>query len=96
MGRAAIIKPAITISLTALALAPGVLKTTIPSSEARSIGMLFTPAPARAIASKLSLKVKSWIFLLLNKIASASCVSFKLYSFLFRRSNPSVAIILKV
>ncbi|CDC83945.1 uncharacterized protein BN746_02745 [Erysipelotrichaceae bacterium CAG:64] len=41
--------PAITSSFTALALAPGVLKTTIPCSLQRSSGMLFTPAPALAM-----------------------------------------------
>ena len=46
-----------TSSATALALAPGVLNTTMPCSLQRSNGMLFTPAPARAIASRLSLKV---------------------------------------
>ena len=41
-------------SFTALALAPGVLKTTMPASEQRSMGMLLVPAPARAMASRLS------------------------------------------
>ena len=45
--------PHITSSLTALAFAPGVLKTTTPKSVAFSIGTLFTPAPALAIADKL-------------------------------------------
>ena len=44
----------ITSSFTALALAPGVLNTTIPASEQRSTGMLFTPAPARAMAQRFS------------------------------------------
>ena len=52
--------PAISIpttsSATALALAPGVLKTTMPCSLHRSRGMLLTPAPARAMASRFSLK----------------------------------------
>jgi len=43
-------KDAITISFTPLALAPGVLNTTMPRSEHLSSGMLLTPAPARAIA----------------------------------------------
>ena len=47
----------ITSSATAFAFAPGVLKTTMPCSLQRSSGMLFTPAPARAIASRLSLNV---------------------------------------
>ena len=54
MSRAPIIRPAITSSLTALALAPGVLNTTMPASAHLSSGMLFTPAPARAIARKPS------------------------------------------
>ena len=53
--------PAISIpmtsSATALALAPGVLNTTMPCSLQRSSGMLLTPAPARAMASRLSLNV---------------------------------------
>ena len=43
-----------TSSLTALAFAPGVLKTTIPFSVHLSMGMLLTPAPARATASRFS------------------------------------------
>jgi hypothetical protein len=43
-----------TSSFTALALAPGVEKTAMPFSEQRSRGMLFTPTPARAMASRLS------------------------------------------
>src|SRR5688572_3705965 len=48
--RLATIRPAITSSLTALALAPGALKTGIPRSVMVTTGMLFTPAPARPIA----------------------------------------------
>ena len=44
----------ITSSFTALALAPGVLNTTMPASEHLSTGMLFTPAPARAMAHSFS------------------------------------------
>ena len=40
-----------TSSFTALALAPGVENTAMPASEQRSMGMLFTPTPARAMAS---------------------------------------------
>ena len=43
-----------TSSFTALALAPGVLNTTMPFSVQASTGMLFTPAPARAMASRFS------------------------------------------
>ena len=42
--------PAMVSSLTALALAPGVLKTIIPLSAQASTGMLFTPTPALAMA----------------------------------------------
>ena len=42
----------ITSSFTALALAPGVLNTAMPASEQRSKGMLLTPEPARAMASR--------------------------------------------
>ena len=41
-------------SFTALALAPGVLNTTIPASEQRAMGMLLVPAPARAMARRFS------------------------------------------
>ncbi len=50
MFREARISAAIASSLTAMAFAPGVLKTTIPASAQRSRGILLTPAPARAIA----------------------------------------------
>ena len=43
-------KAAKTISLTAFALAPGVLKTGIPIFEHSSTGILLTPAPALTIA----------------------------------------------
>ena len=43
-----------TSSATALALAPGVLKTTMPARVQSSMGMLLVPAPARAMASRLS------------------------------------------
>ena len=41
-----------TSSLTALALAPGVLNTAMPDSEQRSMGMLLTPTPALAMARR--------------------------------------------
>jgi hypothetical protein len=41
---------ATTSSFTALALAPGALKTGTPRRVSSSTGMLFTPAPARATA----------------------------------------------
>ena len=43
-----------TSSATALALAPGVLKTTMPAAVHLSMGILLVPAPARAMASRLS------------------------------------------
>ena len=43
--------PASTSSFTALALAPGVLKTTMPFLAYSSTGMLLVPAPARATAT---------------------------------------------
>ena len=48
-------------SLTPLALAPGVLKTTMPSLVHLSRGMLLTPAPARAMAKSSGLKSMSSI-----------------------------------
>ena len=48
------ISPARTNSFTAFAFAPGVLKTTIPFSVHKSIGILFTPTPALDIAFKES------------------------------------------
>ena len=45
-----------TNSLTALAFAPGVLKTTIPAFVASLIGMLLIPAPALAMQSNSELK----------------------------------------
>ena len=44
--------PPSTSSFTALALAPGVLNTTMPASLHLSTGILLTPAPARAIAQQ--------------------------------------------
>ena len=60
------------ISLTPLALAPGVLNTTIPFSAHLSSGMLFTPAPALATAKRLSGNSNSCIAALLTSTASAS------------------------
>ena len=71
-SRAASKSPAITSSLTAFALAPGVLNTTIPCSAHLSRGMLFTPAPALATARRLSPKSIDFISALLTRTASAS------------------------
>ena len=46
--------PHSTSSFTALALAPGVLNTTMPFWAQSATGMLLTPAPALAMASRLS------------------------------------------
>ena len=51
--------PQTTNSLTALALAPGVLKTTIPFSVASFTGILFVPAPALPIHFKESFRSSS-------------------------------------
>jgi len=51
MLRAPMSIPASTSSFTALALAPGVLKTTMPFLAISATGMLFVPAPARATAT---------------------------------------------
>ena len=60
-----------TISFTALALAPGVLNTTMPSSAQRSVGMLFTPAPARAMARRPSPNAMSCMAALRTRMADA-------------------------
>ncbi|OQA17864.1 MAG: hypothetical protein BWY61_02093 [Firmicutes bacterium ADurb.Bin354] len=67
--------PARTSSLTAFALAPGVLKTTTPFSAHLSRGILLTPAPARATAKSFSGSSISCIAALLTRIASASFTS---------------------
>ena len=64
--------PAITSSFTPFAFAPGVLNTTIPFSAHLSSGILLTPAPALATASRLSGSSSSCIAALLTRTASAS------------------------
>ena len=59
-----------TSSLTAFALAPGVLNTTMPCSLQRFKGILLTPAPARAIANRFSGSSASSILAERTKIAS--------------------------
>ena len=61
MSRAASSMPHRTSSLTPLALAPGVLKTTMPCSAHLSRGMLLTPAPALAMASSPAGSCSSFI-----------------------------------
>ena len=67
--------PQITISFTPFALAPGVLKTTMPFSAHFSSGILLTPAPALATATSLSENSISCIDALRTRIASASFTS---------------------
>ena len=62
---------AIVNSLTAFALAPGVLKTTTPSSANLSKGILLTPAPALATHKTLFGNSISCIAALLTITASA-------------------------
>ena len=73
--RAAISSPAITSSLTALAFAPGVLKTGMPSLLSFATGMLFVPAPARPTHSTLSGIGMSCILNERSKIASGLPIS---------------------
>src|SRR5699024_9677464 len=66
-------------SLTAFAFEPGVLKTAVPCEVAFSKGILFTPAPARAIAKTLVPKgVLCISWLLINK-ASGLVLLFTVY-----------------
>ena len=87
--------PQMTSSFTAFAFAPGVLKTTIPFLVASSFGILFVPAPARAMHKRLSSKSSFKRLWLLSNIPSGfSDTSLNL--FLRRISRPSSAILLKV
>ena len=64
MPRVASSMPAMTSSLTALALAPGVLNTTMPRLLYSAIGTLLTPAPARAAATSdlgISTSASFWL-----------------------------------
>ena len=63
--------PASTSSLTPFALAPGVLKTTIPCSAQSASGMLLTPAPALATARRLFGSSMPCMAALLTRTASA-------------------------
>ena len=82
--------PASTSSLTALAFAPGVLNTTIPVSLHLSTGMLFTPAPARAMARRLAGNGISFILKLRTSIASGFDISDAI-SYLSREKSPKPA-----
>ncbi len=75
ISRDASSKPASTSSFTPLALAPGVLNTTIPFSVHLSIGILLTPAPARATAFREPDSSISCILKLRKTIASGLGIS---------------------
>ena len=64
-----------TSSATALALAPGVLNTTMPCSVHWSMGMLLVPAPARAMASRLLGRATSCRSALRTRMPCASLAS---------------------
>ena len=84
-------------SLTAFEFAPGVLNTTIPCSAHFSTGILFTPAPALAIASRLSGISISCIFAERTIIAVGfSALSLTVYLALSKISVPQVAILFRV
>ena len=92
ISRAARSIPATKSSFTPLALAPGVLKTTIPLSAHLSTGILLYPAPALATASRLSGSSESCIEALLT---STACASAKLSVFSYpsvKLSSPTAAI----
>ena len=72
ISRDAMSMPAITSSFTPLALAPGVLNTTIPFWAQESRGILLTPAPARPTASRFSGSSISCMEALRTRTASAS------------------------
>ena len=84
-------------SLTALALAPGLLKTTIPDSAHLSTGILFTPAPALAIARRFEPNSISCILAERTIIASGfETSSPTVYLLLSNLSVPTAAILFKV
>ena len=90
-------RPAITSSLTAFAFAPGVLNTQIPCSAHFSTGMLFTPAPALAIARRFEPNSMSCIAAERTIIASGlACVSATVYFALSKTSVPHEAILFNV
>ena len=84
--------PAITSSFTPLALAPGVLNTTIPCSAHFSNGILFTPAPALAIAFNEAGSSKSCMAALLTRTASASAKLSTVSYLSSNKSKPTAAI----
>ena len=74
-GRLAIRSERITSSFTAFEFAPGVLNTTIPFCERSFTGMLFTPAPALAIAFTLGSSSIESISCERTRIASGLTIS---------------------
>ena len=90
-------KPAIASSFTAFALAPGALNTGTPRTLSFSIGMLFTPAPARPIAttdSGISMSCMSCE----RKIIASGCAISEATSYRSRgrRRKPATAILFNV
>ena len=71
-----------TSSATALALAPGVLNTTMPLFVQSSTGMLFVPAPARAMASRLSGSGASCISALRTRMPCGAAASLSISNWL--------------
>ncbi len=89
--------PATTSSLTALALAPGVLNTTIPRSVHAATGILLTPAPALPTAKTPSVAWASASLKLRNRIASGDSTSSPTENCCpSKRSKPFLAILLRV
>ena len=75
MFRAAISMPAITSSLTALALAPGALNTATPRAVMAATGILLVPAPARPMALTVSGITRSCILAERTRMASGWAIS---------------------
>ena len=91
--------PARTSSLTALAFAPGVLKTGMPSSEHRATGTLLVPAPHRAMARTVCGISSSWSLWERSSMACAFLASspgLTSYCFSGNFRRPSGEILLKV
>ena len=89
-----------TNSFTALALAPGVLKTGIPSSVMRGTLQLFVPAPHLTIARHVNGTSLSWILWERSMMACAtggwSSPGLMRYISGLKRSKPCGLILLKV
>jgi len=71
--------PAMTSSLTALALAPGVLKTGMPSCVISFTGILLVPAPQRAIALTVTSTSSAFNLCDRSSMACALCKSHALF-----------------